>query len=54
MSVVIVGGNECMSRQYVDLCKHTLSKTDETQTREVCSHSASLSALRNMMKEHCT
>lgn len=91
MSVVIVGGNECMSRKYVDLCKsyrckakvypllcggmkdlgtpdllvlftgtvshkmvrHALSKTDESQTRVVRSHSASLSALRNIMDEHC-
>jgi len=91
MSVVIVGGNECMSRHYVDLCKsyrckakvypllcggmkdlgkpdllvlftgtvshkmvrHALSKTDESQTRVVRSHSASLSALRNIMNEHC-
>lgn len=91
MSVVIVGGNECMSRQYVDLCKNyrckakvypllcggmknigtpdllvlftgtvshkmirnAMSKTDESRTRVIRSHSASLSALRNIMDEHC-
>lgn len=91
MSVVIVGGNECMSRRYVDLCKtyrcrakvypllsgsmkdigspdllvlftgtvshklvrHALSKTDESRTRVVRSHSASLSALREIMEAHC-
>ena len=91
MSVVIVGGNECMSRQYVDLCKsyrckakcypllcggmksigtpdllilftgtvshkltrNAMSKTDKSRTRVIRSHSASLSALRNIMDEHC-
>jgi len=30
-----------------------MSKTDKSRTRVIRSHSASLSALRNIMDEHC-
>ncbi len=91
MSVVIVGGNECMTRRYTDLCKEynckvkvyplmsgsmrdigspdllilftgtvshkmirlALNKTNPSKTRIARSHSASVSALKNIMDIHC-
>ncbi|MBQ7346940.1 MAG: DUF2325 domain-containing protein [Clostridia bacterium] len=91
MSVVIVGGNECMSRRYIELCKSynckakvyplmkgemrdfgtpdllvlftgtvshkmvhcAMSKTRGKDTRVVRCHSASVTALKSIMDEHC-
>ncbi len=36
MSVVIVGGNECMERRYIDLCKSYDCKT-KVYTKHNCS-----------------
>lgn len=90
MSVVIVGGNECMQRRYAELCRNynckakvylqmsgdlrdfgtpdllvlftgtvshkmircALSKADESKTKIVRSHSASMTALRSIMDAH--
>lgn len=91
MSVVIIGGNECMVRQYKTLCEQyrcrakvfpkmetslkskigspdllvlftgtmshkllrcALDETADTETKVVRSHSASMSALKNILDEH--
>ncbi len=90
MSVVIVGGNECMIRQYKELCSEykckakiypkmtsglknigspdllvlftnpvshkmvrcALSETKGKNTRIARSHSSSMAALKNILKEH--
>ena len=91
MSVVIVGGNECMTRQYIDLCgeyklkakvypkmtgsmknigspdllilftntvshkmiNKALADTKKRGTKIARSHSSSMSALKNILEEHC-
>ena len=91
MSIVIVGGNECMVRQYKDLCSEyncrakvypktagslknkigspdllvlftgtmshkmlncALTETKGTDTKVIRSHSASMSALKEILEEH--
>lgn len=90
MSVVIVGGNECMTRQYKELCKEyqykakiypkmtsglknigtpdllvlftstvshkmirsALEQAKGQGTKTVRSHTSSMNALRNILKEH--
>ena len=74
MSVVIVGGNECMVRQYKELCQEysccakvfteikgglknkmvrcALSETKGLDTVIARSHSSSMSALKNILREH--
>ena len=91
MSVVIIGGNECMVRQYMDLCeeyqceakvfpkklsgiktigrpdlmvlftgtvshklvKSALNEINGSNARVARCHSSSLSALKNILNEHC-
>ena len=53
MSVVILGGNECMERRYKDLCQsYKCSAKVFTPTRIERCHTSSLSALRNILEKH--
>ncbi|MDO5382832.1 MAG: DUF2325 domain-containing protein [Eubacteriales bacterium] len=59
MSVVIIGGNECMVREYKKLFTGTVShkmvqnalrEVKGLDTRVVRSHTSSMSALRNILE----
>ncbi len=49
MSVIILGGNECMERQYKDLCKE-YNKGKNTMVEH--SRTASIAALRSILEKH--
>lgn len=51
LSVLIVGGNECMVRQYKEL-RSALEQAKGKPVRTVRVHTSSMNALRGITKEH--
>ena len=62
MSVVILGGNECMEREYTNACRKYGCKANKMlkcaltgihgNTKIVRSHTSSMKSLKDILNEH--